>query len=162
LAAAPPPPHAAPHPVPRQLPASTVGFTGRDGELAVLDAARDTPVVSIDGAAGTGKTALAVHWARQAAGRFPGGQLFVNLRGHAPGPPLPPLSALAQFLRALGVPPDRLPLDLDEAAALYRSVLAERRVLVVLDDARSPEQVRPLLPGDPGCTVVITSRNRLD
>ncbi|MEU5259666.1 BTAD domain-containing putative transcriptional regulator [Amycolatopsis sp. NPDC021455] len=161
LAAAPPPPHAAPHPVPRQLPASTVGFTGRDSELAMLDAARDTPVVTIDGTAGTGKTALAVHWARQAAGRFPGGQLFVNLRGHAPGPPLPPLSALAQFLRALGVPPDRLPLDVDEAAALYRSVLAERRVLVVLDDARSPEQVRPLLPGDPGCTVVITSRNRL-
>jgi DNA-binding SARP family transcriptional activator/Tfp pilus assembly protein PilF len=161
LTAAPPPPPPAPRPVPRQLPAVTADFTGRDSELALLDATGDTPVVSIDGAAGVGKTALAVRWGRRVADRFPDGQLFVNLRGHAPGSPLSAFSALAQFLRALGVPPDQLPLEVDEAAALFRSVLAERRVLVVLDDARGPGQVRPLLPGNPGCTVVITSRNRL-
>lgn len=161
LTAAPPPRPPAPRPVPRQLPAVTADFTGRDSELALLDAAGATPVVTIDGAAGVGKTALAVRWARRVAGRFPDGQLFVNLRGHAPGSPLSAFGALAQFLRALGVPPDRLPLDVDEAAALYRSMLAESRVLIVLDDARGPDQVRPLLPGNPGCTVVITSRNRL-
>lgn len=159
LTTAPPPP--ASRPVPRQLPAVTADFTGRGGELALLDATGTTPVVTIDGAAGVGKTALAVSWGRRVAGRFPDGQLFVNLRGYSPGRPLSTLGALAQFLRALGVPPDQLPLDVDEAAALYRSVLAERRVLVVLDDARGPGQVRPLLPGNPGCTVVITSRNRL-
>jgi DNA-binding SARP family transcriptional activator len=147
--------------VPRQLPAVTSAFAGRDGEITQLDAVRDTPVVAIDGAAGMGKTALAIQWSRRVASRFPDGQLFVNLRGYSPGPPLHPLSALTQFLRALGVPPDQLPLEVDEAAALYRSVLADRRVLVVLDDARGPEQVRPLLPGNPDCGVVITSRNRL-
>lgn len=161
LTAAPPPSPPASRPVPRQLPAVTADFTGRGSELALLDATGATPVLTIDGAAGVGKTALAVSWGQRVAGRFPDGQLFVNLRGHAPGRPLSSLSALAQFLRALGVPPDQLPLDVDEAAALYRSVLAERRVLVVLDDARGPGQVRPLLPGNPGCTVVITSRNRL-
>ncbi|MFC0438728.1 BTAD domain-containing putative transcriptional regulator [Kutzneria buriramensis] len=154
-------PKAATRPVPRQLPAVTSDFAGRDGEIAQLDAVRETPVLAIDGAAGMGKTALAIHWGRRVASRFPDGQLFVNLRGYSPGPPLHPLSALSQFLRALGVPPDQLPLDVDEAAALYRSVLADRRVLVVLDDARGPEQVRPLLPGNPACGVVITSRNRL-
>ena len=148
-------------PVPRQLPAVTSAFAGRDGEIAQLDAVRDTPVVAIDGAAGMGKTALAIRWSWRVVARFPDGQLFVNLRGYSPGPPLHPLSALTQFLRSLGVPPDQLPLDVDEAAALYRSVLADRRVLVVLDDARGPEQVRPLLPGNPDCGVVITSRNRL-
>ncbi|MBB5897422.1 AfsR/SARP family transcriptional regulator [Kutzneria kofuensis] len=156
-----PPPKSAARPIPRQLPAVTSAFAGRDWEITQLDAVRDTPVVAIDGAAGMGKTALAVQWSRRVASRFPDGQLFVNLRGYSPGPPLHPLGALTQFLRALGVPPDQLPLDVDEAAALYRSVLADRRVLVVLDDARGPEQVRPLLPGNPDCGVVITSRNRL-
>ncbi|HEX9335605.1 MAG TPA: tetratricopeptide repeat protein, partial [Pseudonocardiaceae bacterium] len=171
LPVAPPQPAAAaPLSVPRELPAGTADFTGRDDELAELDAvlSRDAGLGSsavvisaLDGMAGVGKTALAVHWAHRIKDRFPDGQLFVDLRGHARDTPSDPLRVLARFLRALGIPPERVPLDPDEAAALYRTVLAERRALVVLDNARGPEQVRPLLPGTSSCVTVITSRNQL-
>ena len=154
-------------PVPAQLPSAAAGFAGRDSDLAELDALLAgrprwrRPVVVISGTAGVGKTALAVHWAHRHRDDFPDGQLYVNLAGYAPAPPLPPERALAGFLRALGVPAERIPPEADEAAALYRSLLADRRVLVVLDNARSPDQVRPLLPGGAGCLTVITSRDRL-
>ncbi|PZF98793.1 hypothetical protein C1I93_07920 [Micromonospora endophytica] len=152
--------------VPRELPADVAGFTGRRSAIEELDtllsddAQPATPVV-ISGTAGVGKTALAVHWAHRAAGRFPDGQLYLNLRGYAPTPPVRPAEALGVLLRSLGVRPERVPTDGEEAASAYRSLLAGRRMLVVLDNARSAEQVRPLLPGSPGCLVLITSRDRL-
>lgn len=154
---------------PAELPHAAAGFVGRAAELDRLDALLDaTPadpaallVVSIDGAAGVGKTALAVRWGQRVAHRFPGGQLFVNLRGHHPRlRPLRPGQALEQLLRALGV--TRVPAGPDERSRAFRSALAGRRVLVVLDDAATAGQVRPLLPGDPSCAVVVTSRERLD
>ena len=155
--------------VPRQLPSAVRHFVGRDSELAALTAALEetggggpqTLVISaIAGTAGVGKTALAVHWAHRYAGRFPDGQLYVNLRGFDPsGTPMPTATALRRFLDALPVP--RIPADLDAQVALYRSVLADKRMLIVLDNARDPEQVRPLLPGAPGCMVLITSRSHL-
>jgi DNA-binding SARP family transcriptional activator/Tfp pilus assembly protein PilF len=159
-------PHAA---VPRQLPAAVEQFTGRDDELAELTAqlrpagrAPRTVVISaIGGTAGVGKTALAVHWAHQASEHFPDGQLYVNLRGYDPGQPVPPGDALAGFLRALGVPGQDLPAEVDERAARFRSLLAGRQILVLLDNAGSVEQVRPLLPGTPGCAVLVTSRDAL-
>jgi DNA-binding SARP family transcriptional activator/tetratricopeptide (TPR) repeat protein len=156
--------------VPAQLPPDVSGFTGRHAELAQLDAllattgAESTTVVitAIAGTAGVGKTALAVHWAHLVADRFPDGQLYVNLRGFDPsGLPTSPAAAIRGFLDALDVPADRVPADLDAQAALYRSRLAGRRCLIVLDNARDPEQVRPLLPGAPGCLALITSRDRL-
>src|SRR6266536_3076989 len=137
--------------VPAQLPADVAGFTGRGREVVIS---------AIAGAAGVGKTALAVHWAHRVRGRFDG-QLYVDLHGYTPGSPLSPLQALAGLLGALGVAADRIPVEVEQAAGLYRSLLAERRVLVVLDNARSAEQVRPLVPGSPGCVVVVTSRDRL-
>jgi len=154
-------------PVPRQLPSDVFGFTGRVAALGELDRALDhaerSPVVIsvIAGSAGVGKTALAVHWAHRVRERFPDGQLYLDLQGFAAGPPVSPADALAGFLPALGVPAKRVPSGLPQAAALYRSMLADKRVLVVLDNAADPEQVRPLLPGGPGCVVVVTSRNRL-
>ena len=154
-------------PVPAQLPPAVAGFAGRDSDLAELGAllagprSVGGPVVVISGTAGVGKTALAVQWAHGHRGDFPDGQLYVNLAGYAPAPPLPPERALAGFLRALGVPAERIPPEVDEAAGLYRSLLADRRVLVVLDNARGADQVRPLLPGGPGCMTMITSRDRL-
>ncbi|WP_213451649.1 BTAD domain-containing putative transcriptional regulator [Rhizomonospora bruguierae] len=152
-------------PVPRQLPADTVDFTGRADLLHQLDTvlgeAGTNLVAVLSGSAGVGKTVLATHWAHRAAARFPDGQLHTNLRGYATGDPMHPLAVLALFLRALGIPPQHVPSDVDEAASLYRSVLADRRVLVVLDNAASPEQVRPLLPGSQRCRVLITSRDRL-
>jgi DNA-binding SARP family transcriptional activator len=154
---------------PAQLPAAVAGFTGRAAALAELDAllhaASDGLAVAIaviGGSAGVGKTALAVRWASQRRDRFPDGQLYVDLGGYAPGTtPLRPDQALARMLRALGVAPEEIPLDLQEAGALYRSLLADRRTLVVLDNASAPNQVRPLLPAGPGCLVLITSRDRL-
>src|SRR6266542_1264600 len=155
---------------PAQLPADVPGFVGRVDQLAhlaeILARSRKAdripaPVIAITGVAGVGKTALAVHWAHQMIGAFPHRQLYLALRGYSTDPPLRPLDAVAQLLRALHVAPERVPTDLAEAAALYRSLLAGWRVLVVLDNAASGEQVRPLLPGDPGSLVVVTSRNRL-
>jgi predicted ATPase len=118
-------------------------------------------ISAIGGTAGVGKTALAVEWAHQVAGEFPDGQLYVNLRGYDQGRPLTPGEALAGCLSALGVPGPRIPAEVDDRAAAYRSVLAGRRVLIVLDNVRDAEQVRPLLPGEPGCLVVVTSRDTL-
>jgi hypothetical protein len=154
---------------PAQLPADVSAFAGRTGELARLDRvlasgpAGGTVLISaIAGTAGVGKTALAVHWAHRVRNRFPDGQLHVNLRGYAPTEPMRPLDALAQFLRALGVPAEAIPTDVDQAAAMYRSALAGKRALVLLDNAASADQVRPLLPGDDASLVVVTSRDQLD
>lgn len=160
-----PGPAVAPAPAPAQLPREPPGFVGRAAERAVLDrlvagdlAERSTPLVAIWGTAGAGKTALAVHWAHRHRHRFPGGQLYVDLRGFGPGEPVSPGQAVRSFLDALGVAHQRVPNDLDGQAALYRTVLADRRVLIVADNARDADQVRPLLPGTPGCFVVVTSR----
>jgi len=155
--------------VPRQLPAAVRHFVGRTRELAMLSGyldaesgAEDGLVISaIAGSAGVGKTALAVHWAHQVADRFPDGQLYVNLRGYDPGAPMPAAEALAGFLRALGVPGRDIPAEADERAAQYRGLLAGRRVLVLLDNAASAEQVRPLLPASSPCVAVVTSRDAL-
>ncbi|GID30004.1 XRE family transcriptional regulator [Paractinoplanes brasiliensis] len=155
--------------VPAQLPSAPAAFVGRTLELAGLDhlladaAAPAAAVISaVSGTAGIGKTTLAVHWAHRAARHFPGGQLYVNLRGYDPtGSVVDPAEALCVFLDALDVPADRIPSGLDARAALYRSVLAGRRVLVVLDNARDAAQVRPLLPGTAGCFAVVTSRDQL-
>ncbi|MFI9387458.1 ATP-binding protein [Kutzneria sp. NPDC052558] len=163
---APEPPVRAAVAVPRQLPAAVAGFTGRADQLKELTGLLDrdgTAVIStINGTAGVGKTALAVHWSHQIADRFPDGQLYVNLRGFDPsGQPVQPAEAIRGFLDALGVPAQRIPSGLAEQAALYRSQLAGRRMLVVLDNARDTSQVRPLLPGSAPCLTVITSRDTL-
>jgi tetratricopeptide (TPR) repeat protein/transcriptional regulator with XRE-family HTH domain len=157
--------------IPRQLPAPVRQFAGRASELAELtallnDARARTPaavvITAIDGTAGVGKTALAVYWAHQAANQFPGGQLYVNLRGFDPSrKPMPSAEAIRNLVDALGVPAERIPASPDAQAALYRSLLAGKRMLVVLDNARDAQQVRPLLPGSAGCLVVITSRSQL-
>lgn len=150
----------------RQLPAAVTGFTGRAAQLEALTGLldrTDTVVISaINGTAGVGKTSLAVYWSHQVADRFPDGQLYVDLRGFDPGGlPVRPAEAMRGFLDALGVPAQRIPAGLAEQAALYRSQLAGRRVLVVLDNARDTSQVRPLLPGSAGCLTVVTSRDHL-
>ncbi|MEV8436742.1 tetratricopeptide repeat protein [Actinosynnema sp. NPDC051121] len=149
-------------PTARQLPFDTSDFTGRVDELRQLDDALAVRrAVVITGAPGVGKTATAVRWAHRESDRFPDGQLYVNLRGFDETPPLAAHQALDAFVRALGVAPERIPAHLDELAALYRSLLANRRILVVLDNAADDDQVRPLLPGSPTCAVVITSRSTL-
>ncbi|MEU5094706.1 tetratricopeptide repeat protein [Streptomyces sp. NPDC020996] len=158
-------------PVPRQLPLSHPFFVGRDAELARLeglpsppdDPARGGAVVAVvEGTAGVGKTALALHWAHRAQHRFPDGQLYVNLRGFGPEAVMDPGEALHGFLQALGVTPAAVPADPAVASGLLRTLLAGRRVLLVLDNARSADQVRPLLPTHPGSVALVTSRNRLD
>jgi hypothetical protein len=155
---------------PRELPASVRSFIGRSNELQTLtelldhadeNAAGAVVISAIGGTAGVGKTALAVHWAHQVADRFPDGQLYVNLRGYDPDQPMLAAEALARFLRALDGPGQDIPADEAERAARYRSLLAMRRMLVVLDNARDAEQIRPLLPGSPGCLVLVTSRDSL-
>jgi tetratricopeptide (TPR) repeat protein/transcriptional regulator with XRE-family HTH domain len=157
-----PPPSGA---VPRQLPAAPPAFIGRVAESADLGRILDTSsvvITSIDGMAGVGKTALAVHAAHRMAGRYPDGQLFIDLQGYTEGvEPVEPGDALDRMLRALGVPGDQIPPDLDDRAALFRSRLAGRKILVLLDNAVSEAQVAPLLPGTPECLVMITSRRRL-
>jgi DNA-binding SARP family transcriptional activator/tetratricopeptide (TPR) repeat protein len=160
--------------VPRQLPAAGRHFVGREEELARLssllgevagDAGDDrggVVIAAISGTAGVGKSALAVHWSQQVCDRFPDGQLYVNLRGFDPsGKPVTPAEAVQHFLDGLGVPPGRVPASPEAQAALLRSLLASRRVLIVLDNARDAAQVRPLLPGSSGCLVLVTSRSQL-
>ncbi|HEY7488128.1 MAG TPA: tetratricopeptide repeat protein [Streptosporangiaceae bacterium] len=153
---------------PRQLPLDVPDFTGRRDAIAKLDALVDvrksdssSMIVTITGMPGVGKTALAVHWSHRMAGRFQDGHLFIDLRGYSERAALSPVEALGQALRALGVPGPRIPADPDEAAALYRTQLAVREMLVVLDDAASSRQVQPLIPGNSSCLVVVTSRTDL-
>ncbi|MDG4825097.1 BTAD domain-containing putative transcriptional regulator [Asanoa sp. WMMD1127] len=154
--------------VPRQLPPDIRGFTGRQRELSKLDelaATVDTTsgpvVVVITGTAGVGKSTLATHWAHRVADDFPDGQFFVDLRGYHPAQALTPAQALARFLHTLGVRGDDVPADVEERAALYRSLMDGRRALVLIDNANSAAQLRPLLPGAVGCLVLVTSRDQL-
>lgn len=156
-------------PVPRQLPAGVPGFIGRTAELAALDGllqpgvhASSVGIAAITGTAGVGKTAFALHWAHRVAREFPDGQLYANLRGSDPvRPPVDPADVLRGFLESLPSPPFQTPVDPDTLAGRYRSLMAGRRTLVVLDDTQDAAQVAPLLPGTPGCLVVVTSRNPL-
>ncbi|MEU6075427.1 BTAD domain-containing putative transcriptional regulator [Micromonospora sp. NPDC047074] len=171
VATAPPAPAPA-GPPPAQLPADPAWFTGRAATLRALDALLPGPtgtgtaqavvISAIAGTAGVGKTTLAVHWARRIADQYPDGQLYVNLRGFdLDGRAVTPGEALRGFLDALHVPPARVPTDVPGQSAMLRTLLANRRVLMLLDNARDDAQVRPLLPGAPGSLVVVTSRNRL-
>jgi DNA-binding SARP family transcriptional activator/tetratricopeptide (TPR) repeat protein len=171
LVSSPPAPAASARVVPAQLPTDVAGFAGRADHLKELDRllSGDSPgsatavvISAIAGTAGVGKTTLAVHWGQRIRHNFQDGQLYVNLRGfHPDGTPVHPSEALRGFLDALDVPPGRIPVGLEAQSALYRSLLADRRMLVVLDNARDADQIRPLLPGSPSCLAVITSRNVL-
>ncbi|WHX18468.1 BTAD domain-containing putative transcriptional regulator [Streptomyces malaysiensis subsp. malaysiensis] len=163
--------------VPQQLPSDVAHFTGRERELAGLDALLRTGsgdggsggraptaavIAVIAGSGGLGKTTLAVHWAHRVRDRFPDGQLYVNLRGFGPtDSALTVPEAVRSFLDAFQVPAHRIPATVEAQTALYRSLVADRRMLILLDNARDAEQARPLLPGSPGCLVVLTSRNEL-
>ncbi|MCG5213792.1 BTAD domain-containing putative transcriptional regulator [Streptosporangium soli] len=154
-------------PVPRQLRPDIPGFAGRRAELASLDRLLESTapspgprIVSLQGTAGSGKTALAIHWAHRVRDHFPDGQLYLDLHGYGPQPPVDPATALETLLRGLGTPAARIPTGLDERAALFRTLLNGRRMLVLLDNAGSSDQVRPLMPGSDGL-VVVTSRNQL-
>jgi tetratricopeptide (TPR) repeat protein/DNA-binding XRE family transcriptional regulator len=152
---------------PRHLPAPVPGFAGRADQLHALSRILEQPggtatICAIGGMAGVGKTALAVQWAHQVAAEFPDGQLYVNLRGYDPsGTPVPPTEAVRGFLDALGVPAAQLPAIAEAQLNLYRSLLAGKRMLVILDNARDAAQARPLLPGSLTCRVVVTSRDQL-
>ncbi|MGW7695906.1 BTAD domain-containing putative transcriptional regulator [Streptomyces asiaticus] len=162
-------PRRRPRPVPQQLPAPPVTFVGRERELATLDDLCGTAegegtldIAAISGVGGVGKTWLALRWAHRNLPRFPDGQLYVNLRGFAPAAgPVPAAAAVRGFLGALGVDPQETPADPEAQAGLYRSLIADRRMLIMLDNARDADQVRPLLPGAGGCVVLVTSRDRL-
>ena len=159
-----PPPEVVQRPaVPAQLPADVPGFIGRVAELAELDRVRraGTAIALLCGTAGVGKTALAVCWARRARGDFPDGQLYVDLRGYDPDPPITAGDALAGFLRALGVDGPAIPPAVDDRAALFRTLVDARRLLLLVDNASSVDHVRPLIPGSSSSFVVVTSRDRL-
>ncbi|WP_268256532.1 AfsR/SARP family transcriptional regulator [Kitasatospora xanthocidica] len=166
----PEPTHVAPAPTPAQLPSRAAAFTGRVPELRALDRMLDERsgsvplgVAAISGVSGVGKTALAVHWANRVAHRFPDGQLFADLRGYDEhDEPVPPAVALDRFLRALGVPGSQIPADPADRPAFFRSMLGGRQVLIVLDNVRSFDQIRPLLPGSGRCCVLITGRDVTD
>jgi transcriptional regulator with XRE-family HTH domain len=163
--------------VPAQLPSDVATFAGRSRQLAQLDSvlgdvlidddarsgeSTSTNIAAVSGTAGVGKTALAVHWAHQVADRFPDGQLYVNLRGFDPsGQVMQPVTALRGFLATLGVPAEQIPAGPDAQAALYRSLLAGRQMLVVLDNARDADHARPLLPGTSSALAIVTSRDPL-
>ncbi len=155
--------------VPQQLPTAVAHFVGRERELTALTALLNqvrrpvgaVVISAIGGMAGIGKTALAVHWAHQVAGEFLDGQLYANLRGYDADQPVSAADALASFLRSLGMAREQIPAETEERAAAYRSLLAGRRMLIVLDNAREADQVRPLLPGGASCVVVVTSRDAL-
>ncbi|MDQ0808403.1 hypothetical protein QFZ63_000117 [Streptomyces sp. B3I7] len=149
-----------------ELPMTPGGFTGRQAELEHIDKllSRDgqTDTVVISGMAGVGKTTLAVHWARRVADHFPDGRLYVNLRGFGPtAAALTPSAAVRTMLEALRYPSQRIPSGLAAQTALFRRLLTDRRILILLDNARDAEQVRPLLPAVPGCLTLVTSRNQL-
>ncbi|WP_424534729.1 AfsR/SARP family transcriptional regulator [Sphaerisporangium viridialbum] len=151
--------------VPGHLPRGVADFTGRATQIAELTACLNAPsdtvtVAVISGKGGVGKSALAVKVAHEVTDAYPDGQLYADLRGGSDSP-APPLEVLGRFLRALGVPPSGIPGTLEECGDAYRSMLAGRRVLVVLDDAGTERQVRPLLPGSPTCAVIVTARKRL-
>ncbi|WP_147404348.1 ATP-binding protein [Nocardia panacis] len=156
-------------PVPAQLPADVRGFVNRIADIEhmdrVLEQEEGSPgpagVCVVTGTAGVGKTSLAVHWGHRVRHEFPDGQLYVNLRGYDPGEPVSAGQALERFLIALGVAPAALPTDLETRSALFRTLLAQRRLLIVLDNAATVKQVRPLLPGAGRCLVLVTSRSRL-
>ncbi|BCJ46261.1 XRE family transcriptional regulator [Actinoplanes ianthinogenes] len=157
-------------PVPAELPPDLGGFVGREAELAQLDhlalADRDGPdtalrIIVLSGTPGVGKTTLAVRWAQRRRDRFADGQLYVDLRGYDPEQPMAPGDAPAGFLRSLGLPPEAIPVTLGERVARLRSMLAGRRMLLLLDNAASVDQVRPLLPGTGTCVVLVTSRDSL-
>lgn len=154
-------------PSPRQLPGAIRQFVGRSEQLAILSAALDTgessqTIAVIEGGAGVGKTALAVHWSRQVEHRFPDGQLYVDLRGFDPSRPVVAIADVVRgFLDAFFIEPRLAPTSVEAQLALYRSLVAGRRMIVVLDNAWDSDQVRPLLPGTPTCFVLVTSRNRL-
>ncbi|WP_327348985.1 ATP-binding protein [Streptomyces europaeiscabiei] len=159
-----------PSATPRHLPPEVTHFTGRREQLAILDSllgeataegGQTMMVSTLSGMPGVGKTALAVHWAHGVRDHFPGGDLYMDLRGYGPGLPADPSDVLESFLWSLGVPPERVPPGPEARSTLYRTLLDGRRTLVVLDNARSAEQVRPLLPGAPGSMVVVTSRSLL-
>src|SRR5262249_27678319 len=156
--------------IPRQLPPPPPYFAARGSELEMLNqrleaaakAGGTVAIAAIDGIAGAGETALGLHWAHQGAQRVPDGQLYVNLRGFDPsGTPLTTAAALCGVPGGLGAAADRVPAGHDAKVGLYRSLLAGKRMLIVLDNAGDEEQVRPLLPGGPGCLVLVTSRRRL-
>ena len=159
------------HPMPSQLPTDVASFTGRERHLRQLDGLLAEPessqtkavvIAALSGTAGVGKSTLATHFAHRVRHRFPDGQLYVNLRGFDPsGSVMSAAEAVRGFIDAFGVPADRIPASLHAQAALYRSLLTDRRVLVLLDNARDADHVRPLLPGSPGCLVLVTSRNQL-
>lgn len=152
---------------PAQLPADTPAYVGRDTQLLEMDRllsrndGGQAPIVTVVGPPGVGKTAFGLRWAHRQQSRFADGQLFVNLQGHSALPALSPEDVLARFLRALGVSPDQVPSDLDEQSAMYRTLLADKSMLVFLDNAADVDQVRPLLPGNGNCRVIITGRSKL-